>query len=65
MYKKLYKSNSDKKLAGVCAGLAEYIGMDPTAVRLLWALATIFAGLSIFAYIVAAIIIPEKPSDIL
>lgn len=65
MYKKLYKSNSDKKLAGVCAGLAEYIGMDPTAVRLLWALATIFAGLSILAYIVAAIIIPEKPSDIL
>lgn len=65
MYKKLYRSNSDKKLAGVCAGLAEYIGMDPTAVRLLWALATIFAGLSILAYIVAAIIIPEKPSDIL
>lgn len=65
MYKKLYRSNSDKKLAGVCAGLAEYIGMDPTAVRLLWALATVFAGLSILAYIIAAIIIPEKPSDIL
>lgn len=65
MDKKLYRSNSDKKIAGVCAGLAEYIGMDATIVRLLWALATIFAGVSILAYIVAVFIIPQKPDDII
>ena len=60
MQKKLYRSNKDKKLAGVCGGLAEYLGMDATVVRLIWALLTVctaFAGL--IAYIVCALIIPE------
>ncbi len=61
MQKKLYKSATDKKLDGVCAGIAEYADMDPTVVRLLWVLATLFAGAGILAYIIAAIIMPRKP----
>lgn len=63
MQKKLYKSATDKKLDGVCAGIAEYINVDPTVVRLLWVLATVFAGAGIFAYIVAAIIMPRKTEE--
>ena len=44
MEKKLYKSNIDKKLCGVCGGLAEYLNIDPTVVRLLWVLAALFVG---------------------
>lgn len=65
MEKKLYRSVTDKKLCGVCAGVAEYFNVDPTLVRLAWALVSIFAGAGIVAYIVCAIIIPEKPSNII
>ena len=61
MDKKLYKSNTDKKLCGVCGGIAEYLNIDPTIVRLLLVLAVLFAGGSILAYIIAALIMPEKP----
>lgn len=60
MDKKLYKSN-DKKLDGVCSGVAEYFNIDPTLVRLGWAFCCLFCGAGILAYIVAAIIIPRKP----
>ena len=46
-------------ICGVCAGIAEYLGMDPTVIRLLWVLLTFFGGSGIIAYIIAAIIIPE------
>ena len=62
MEKRLYKSNTDKKLDGVCAGIAEYLNLDPTVIRLLWVLATLFVGAGILAYIVAALIMPRKPS---
>ncbi len=61
MQKKLYKSNTDKKLDGVCAGIGEYFDVDPTVIRLLWVLAVLFAGVGVLAYIIAAIIIPRKP----
>ncbi|MBQ4119650.1 MAG: PspC domain-containing protein [Clostridia bacterium] len=61
MEKRLYKHNTDKKLDGVCAGIAEYVDIDPTVIRLLWVLATLFAGAGILAYIVAAIVMPRKP----
>ena len=60
MEKKLYKSNTDKKLCGVCGGVAEFFNIDSTIVRLGWAFATIFVGAGILAYIIAALIIPEK-----
>ena len=62
MQKKLYRSVTDKKLAGVCGGIAEYFGIDSTLVRLGWALLTLF-GPGILAYIICALIIPEKPDD--
>ena len=62
MKKRLYKSSTDKKLDGVCAGVAEYFGIDPTVIRLLWALAVLFAGCGLLAYIVAAIILPRNPN---
>ena len=65
MEKKLYKSNKDKKLDGVCAGFAEYFGIDPTLVRLGWALVSLAAGSGVIAYIICAIIIPRKPEDVI
>ncbi len=61
MKKRLYKSNTDKKLDGVCAGIAEYFDVDPTIIRLVWALAVLVAGTGILAYIVAAIVLPRNP----
>lgn len=56
--KKLYKSNN-RMICGVCAGLAEYLGIDPTIVRLIWA-ALGLTGTGILLYIVAALIMPEN-----
>lgn len=61
MGKKLYKSNQNKMLDGVCGGIAEYFGIDPTVVRLIWALFSLMGGCGILAYIIAAIIIPRNP----
>ena len=64
MNKKLYRNTNDKMIAGVCSGLAEYINVDPTIVRLIWALVAL-SGAGVIAYLIAAIIIPEKTSDII
>ena len=64
MNKKLYRNANDKMIAGVCSGLAEYINVDPTIVRLIWALVAL-SGAGVIAYLIAAIIIPEKTSDII
>ena len=61
MEKRLYKSNQNKMVDGVCGGIAEYFGVDPTVVRLLWALFSLMGGSGILAYIIAAIIIPRSP----
>ena len=63
MEKKLYRSKTDQKLAGVCGGAAKYFGIDPTLIRLLWALAIVCAGAGLLAYIVCAFVIPEEPDD--
>ena len=57
MEKKLLKSATNRMLA--CGGVAEYLGVDPTAVRLVWAIFTILGGAGLLAYIIAAIIMPE------
>ena len=64
MNKKLYSNTGNKMIAGVCAGIADYINIDPTLVRLLWALIGL-SGAGIVAYLACALIIPEKPSDII
>ena len=61
--KKLYKSNANKKLCGVCGGIAEYFGIDPTLVRLAWVLFTLLGGAGILAYIISAIVIPDYPQE--
>ena len=62
MEKKLYRNTNNKMLAGVCSGLAEYINIDPTVIRLIWALRGL-TGTGLLAYLICAIIIPEKPDD--
>lgn len=59
--KKLYKSKTDKKIDGVCAGIAEFFGIDPTLVRVGWALMCLFWFVGVIAYIVFAIVIPREP----
>ena len=58
--KKLYKSNTDKKIAGVCGGIAEYFNIDSTLVRLGWVLFCALGGSGVLAYIICALIIPSK-----
>ena len=57
--KKLYRSDSDKMLCGVCGGIAEYFNVDSTLIRLLWSVLAC-TGTGILAYFIAAIIIPRR-----
>lgn len=63
MYKRLYRSRTDRMLAGVCGGIAKYFDIDPTLVRLFWLIATFAGGSGILAYIIAAIVIPLEPIE--
>ena len=58
--KRIYKITEGKKLCGVCGGIAEYFDIDPTLVRVGWALFTLFAGFGLLASIICAIIFPDK-----
>ncbi len=59
--KKLYKSQTDKKLCGVCGGIAEYFNIDSTIVRLIWVILAVCFGSGILAYIIAALVMPDYP----
>src|SRR5713226_5778608 len=61
--KKLMRSITDKKIAGVCSGLAEYFDVDPMVVRLVWVLLFIFAGAEFLAYIILWIVLPVAPAS--
>lgn len=63
MEKRLYRINEGKVIAGVCGGVAEYLNIDPTVVRLIWAIIGLSGG-GILAYIIAALIMPVKPLGI-
>ncbi|HET8690472.1 MAG TPA: PspC domain-containing protein [Candidatus Saccharimonadales bacterium] len=60
--KRLYKSSTDKKLDGVCAGIADYLDVDPTLIRLIYVFVTIFTGIvpGIIAYFIVALIMPRQ-----
>ena len=61
-YKRLYRSGNDRILGGVCGGIAEYMGVDPVVIRLIWIVGTMASlGIGILAYIIAWIIIPRNP----
>lgn len=57
--KKLRRSNN-KMIAGVCAGIAEYFEIDPTLIRVIWAIAALIGGTGILAYVVSALIMPKE-----
>lgn len=64
MEKRLYRVEEGKMICGVCAGVAEYFKLDPTVVRLAWAIFCCIGGGGILAYIIAAIIMPVKPLEL-
>ncbi len=60
----LYRSRDNRMIGGVCAGLGEYLGIDPTVVRLIFAFGAIFFGFPgalVFAYIAMLLVVPEEP----
>lgn len=59
--RKLYRSRSKKMVSGVCGGVAEYLNMDPTLVRLLTVVISLFTGVPILAYLIAIFVVPEEP----
>lgn len=57
--KKLYRSNKDKKIFGVCGGIAEYFDIDSTIIRLIFIFFVLCVGTGVLAYIIAALVMPE------
>ena len=60
---KLYRSKTEKMIAGVCGGLGEYFSIDPTLVRLLFAIGAILGGPGVIVYLVMWIVVPVQPAD--
>lgn len=60
-FKRLYRSRTDRKIAGVCGGIAEYFKLDPTLVRLLWVIFALSGGTGVIAYVAAWLLVPEEP----
>ncbi len=59
--KRLFRSKKDRMLGGVCAGLGEHLDVDPTVIRLIWAVVTVLSmGTGLIVYLLAWIIIPEE-----
>ena len=65
MAKKLYRSTSDKQIAGVCGGIAKYLNVDATVIRILCVIITLFGFAGVIAYIACILIIPEEPPRII
>ena len=61
MKKRLYRSRSDRRVAGVCGGIADYLAVDPTIVRIIWVIFAIAGGPGVVLYIILAAIVPEEP----
>ena len=62
--KRLYRSRENAMLAGVCGGIGEYFDIDPTIVRLAWVILGFCGGVGLWAYVIAAVIIPQRPQYI-
>lgn len=62
--KKLYRSRKQRMIAGVCGGLGEYFGVDPTVMRVLFVVATVLGfGSAILVYLILLIVVPEEPLE--
>lgn len=64
MEKKLYRSRTDKKICGVCGGLAKYLDMDVSIMRIIALVLVLFAGGGLLAYLICALIIPQEPGNV-
>lgn len=63
MEKKLYLSDVDKKICGVCGGMAEFFEIDSTVIRILWIILAFCWGSGILAYFICALVMPHRPSE--
>lgn len=63
MGKRLYKSRTDVKVDGVCAGVAHYFGIDVTLVRIIWLVSVFMGSAGFWVYLVCAIVMPREPRD--
>lgn len=61
MEKRLQRSRQNRQLAGVCGGIAEYLGWDPTLVRVAWIILTLLGGSGILIYLILWLVMPESP----
>ena len=59
--RKLYRSRKDRKMAGVCGGLAEYLNTDPTVIRVLFIVLAVLGGAGAVIYLAMWLIVPEEP----
>lgn len=59
--KRLYRSRKNRRVAGVCAGIADYLGVDASLVRIAWVLLALAGGPGVLLYIILAAIVPEEP----
>ena len=62
--KRLYRSRTDRQLAGVCGGLANYLEIDPTMIRIAFVLLALFGGPGLLLYIIMALVVPEEPTTV-
>lgn len=61
-YKRLYRSRNDRMVSGLCAGLGEYVGIDPTIIRLIFAMGAVFLfPMPLIIYFVMMLVVPEEP----
>jgi phage shock protein C len=63
-HKRLVRSSTDKKLGGVCGGLADYFDTDPTIIRICWLLTILFAGTGLLVYVILWLALPLAPTDL-
>lgn len=61
--KRLYRSRTNRMLFGVCGGLAEFLDIDPTIIRLIFVIVALWGGIGLLLYIVAVLIVPENPQE--
>lgn len=61
--KTLRRSATDCKICGVCGGLGEYLGIDSNVIRLIWVAVTLFAGVGVLLYIIAAVLLPKADTQ--
>ena len=63
-YRRLYRSEEDRVVAGICGGLGEYFSIDPVLIRLLWIVSIMLGGGGLIIYLLGWLLIPRQPMDL-